>query len=155
MNEWLNDLRVVWFLVGFLLLVSEAMLPGVALVFFGFGAWVTMLCLLLYPFTLTIQLAIFLCTSLLSLIFFRAKIKSLFTSKRLQPNNFPDSLTSEILNRDVEVIEDILPPHQGRVVLHGASWLAVSGEPIRKGARARVLSREGLILTVERVEKAL
>ena len=154
MNEWLNDLRVVWFLLGFLLLVSEVVLPGVALVFFGFGAWITMLALFLYPFNPTLQLVIFLSTSILSLIFFRAKIKMLFNNKRLQPNNFPDSLTSDILNREVDVIEDILPPHQGRVVLHGASWMAAAAEPIHKGSRARVLSRAGLVLTVERIEKA-
>ncbi len=153
MNEWLSDLRVVWFLLGFLLLISEAMLPGVTLVFFGFGAWVTMLCLFVYPFTFTSQLVIFLGTSILSLIFFRAKIKTLFTQKRLQPNNIPDSLSSEILNAEVEVTEDIHPPHQGRVLLHGASWLAAAETDIPKGSRARVLSREGLVLTVERIEK--
>lgn len=153
MSEWLQDPRVIWFLLGFLLLISEVFLPGVALVFFGFGAWATMLCLFVFPLNPTFQLTVFLTTSLLSLIFFRAKIKTLLSNKKLQFSNVPDSLTPEINGREVDVTEDISPPHQGRVLLHGASWLASSNRSIPKGARAKVISREGLVLTVEQVHK--
>ena len=63
-----------WFVLGLVLILSEFIVPGFVIIFFGLGAWITALCTLigLSP-TISIQLAIFLASTVLTLVLFRKK----------------------------------------------------------------------------------
>ena len=151
MSEWFADVRVIWFMIGLGFFLGEIVTPGVILMFFGTGAWVTMLCLFIYPVNITFQLAVFLSASLVSLAYFRVRIQTALYKKPIHRHNSPSSLQEEIIGYEVDVIEDINPPHTGRVMLHGASWQASAGQGIAKGSRVKILHQEGLVLTVKRV----
>ena len=45
--DFFNNAAVIWFIVGFALFVLEFAVPGLVLFFFGLGAWITGIVLLL------------------------------------------------------------------------------------------------------------
>jgi len=53
--EILSDPAVIWFLIGLGLLLLELVLPGLVILFFGAGAWVTALACVLHDFNLNWQ----------------------------------------------------------------------------------------------------
>ena len=63
--------EVIWFIIGLALLISEFILPGVVIIFFGIGAWVTTIFILIFGISLNYQLVVFISTSLLSLALLR------------------------------------------------------------------------------------
>lgn len=66
--------ELYWFLLGLALLLSELILPGFVIMFFGIGAWITALCILLgITENFNVQLLIFLGSSLLTLVLFRKR----------------------------------------------------------------------------------
>lgn len=146
---WWMDPRTIWFLVGLVALIGEVIVPGVFLIFFGFGAWLTAALLFMAPLLGPAwQLAVFLAASVTSLLLFRRKLTVLFYDRRLKPHNLPDELESEFIGQKVSVLDDINPPHPGRVILNGSSWLALADEPVAKGAVVEVINRDGLTLKV-------
>ena len=66
LNKWiyLSDPAVIWFLVGLGLLLLELVLPGLVILFFGVGAWVTALVCAFTDISLNWQILIFLVASL-------------------------------------------------------------------------------------------
>ena len=149
MYEWFSEPRAIWFLVGLALLSGEVMAPGIVLIFFGLGAWTVVAFLTFSPFGLVFQLGTFTITSLAYLFLFRSRVASLFYSKALQFKNYSTSLQSDIIGREVDVIEAIDPPHPGRVLLNGTLWQAKASEAIIAGSRVRIIKQDVLLLTVE------
>ena len=56
-----------------------------------------------------------------------------------------------MIGAEAEVLTDIAP--EGHVFLNGQYWRATSENPIKKGAKVRVVKVEGLSLTVEETNK--
>ena len=77
----LQDPAVIWFLVGLGLLLLELALPGLVILFFGAGAWVTALVCAITDISLNWQIFIFLIASLLGLVLLRSYLKKRFFSK--------------------------------------------------------------------------
>ena len=67
----LSDPAVIWFMVGLGLLLLELAIPGLVILFFGVGAWVTALVCALSDINLNLQILIFLIASLLRLVLLR------------------------------------------------------------------------------------
>lgn len=149
MYEWLAEPRVAWFLFGLFLLLGEVLLPGIVLMFFGLGAWAVVIFLTFAAFGLVFQIGVFIVASLACLLLFRARVATLFYSKSLQLKNFSSSIHDDIVGQEVDVIEPIMPPHPGRVLLNGALWQAKAEEPIAAGSRVRILKQDVLLLTVK------
>ena len=74
----LSDPAVIWFLVGLGLLLLELILPGLMILFFGTGAWVTALACVIFEPSLNWQILIFLVASLLGLVLLRKYLKKRF-----------------------------------------------------------------------------
>jgi inner membrane protein len=139
----------MWFAAGLVFFALELAVPGITLLFFGVGSIVTACVLFFYPLHIFWQLCLFLLTSIATLFVFRSKIRSkLFLGKDFFYNS-PSPLQPEIISFEVDVIESIIPPHLGRVLLHGAPWQASATREIEKGARVKIIRREGLVLFVE------
>ena len=151
MYEWLAEPRITWFLFGLILLLGELMAPGIVLMFFGLGAWTVVAFLQFNSVSLVSQFGIFITASLVFLIVFRARVTSLFYSKSLQLKNFSTTLQDDIVGREVDVIEAIVPPHPGRVLLNGTLWQCKAIEAIEAGSRVRIIKQDVLLLTVEKV----
>jgi membrane protein implicated in regulation of membrane protease activity len=143
---------LIWFLAGLVLVLLEFPLPGVILVFFGLGAWVTALttALGLTP-GLTAQLLTFGVSSLLLLValrrWFRTRLHG-HESGGQDPVENIDTPAGDL----VTVTAAIVPgSEEGRVEYKGAAWRARSGESISAGRRAVIVETDGITLVVKSV----
>ncbi|MDO5674734.1 MAG: NfeD family protein [bacterium] len=139
---------LLWFLLGISCFVLELLLPGLLLFFFGIGAWCAALAVLLMPMPLSLQILIFLSTSIITLVLLRAKFQKMFKGTALEIDVGDDFVPAGAM---AEVVEDIVPPAAGKVKYGGTFWQAVSDEPVARGSRVRVLAKNNLSLTVEAV----
>lgn len=142
---------LVWFLIGLALVISEFLLPGVILVFFGVGAWFAALTTWIgLTDGWTGQLLVFAVSSVLLLVLLRRWFRAKFfghAGSEQDPFNNLDDLTGET----VVVTEDVTGTG-GKVEFKGAAWSARSDTDIPAGARATVVAVEGITLVVKASE---
>jgi membrane protein implicated in regulation of membrane protease activity len=149
----MGSYKLFWFVLGLALLILEVATPGVLVfVFFGVGAWVVMLCLVVLPLPPAIQWGAFIAVSVALLVLLRRHLAGLFNKRSAQGRG--DSLQEPMvagsyLGRVVEVVEDVAPGRPGLVELNGTNWRAESAAGVSKGARARILEVRDLTLWVE------
>jgi len=133
---------LVWFLIGLALLLSEFMLPGIILVFFGVGAWIVALTTWI---GLTGGTAV---SSILLLVLLRRWFRARFLGHKTgeqDPLHNLDDLTGEA----VTVSTAIEPGSAGgKVEYKGASWSARCETPLAAGSRAIVTAADGITLVV-------
>jgi len=142
----LTTAGLMWLIMGVICFVLEMMLPGFVMFFFGLGAWITALTCWLYPVTLNFQLAIFLVSSLTSLFLLRRFIQKVFIGG--EANDIEGASISKA--DTAEVLEDIIPPAEGKITYSGSQWRAFSDEMIEKGTIVTILSQDGLRMKVTR-----
>ncbi len=136
---------LVWFIAGIVLMILEFVIPGLIVIFFGVGAWVAALLLLIIPFSIEFQLGIFLVSSVLSLILLRK-----FLVSRRRGSGDKDLTADSLVGLTGEVSAEIRPGHAGSLFLRGTTWKAESSEMIPAGEKAEVTGRDGLVLTVRK-----
>jgi len=143
------NLVVLWFLAGLLMILSEFMIPGIILVFFGAGAWIVALGIWLGIMPgLGAQLLVFAVTSVLLLVFLRRRFRDGFLGRVSEEGLAADSIDDEI-GGTVIALEDMSPGGKGRVEYKGAAWQALCSTPLAKGERARITAHEGITLIIE------
>ncbi|WP_295127720.1 NfeD family protein [uncultured Chitinophaga sp.] len=136
---------VIWFILGFVLLLLEFAVPGFILCFFGLGAWVVALVTLIFDVSLNVQLLIFLASSILSVVLFRSWIRKKMGYK-IAPK---DLLKDEIIGKSAKAETPISPNHQGKVYFRGASWGASSTDIIQEGEEVIIIGNDSIILIVK------
>ena len=143
------DPILIWFIAGLALVLAEFLVPGIILVFFGAGAWITTLTTWLgWTEGLTSQLLTFAISSIVLLVILRRWFRSRFFGYVGDEHN-PNDNIDEFAGKSVTVIADIGPDNDnGRVEFKGASWIAASDIPIAVGQRAVILSVDGIKLKV-------
>ena len=72
-DNWLNYAYLVWFAFGIILIILEFFIPGIFIVFFGFGALITGGLHYLFNFGIGVQITIWIISSFV-IILFGAKI---------------------------------------------------------------------------------
>src|SRR3989442_10717939 len=79
-----------------------------------------------------------------------------FFSSRRRHTRCGRDWSSDVCSSDLEgeVTQAIEPPGRGLVFVSGELWRATAQEPVRKGARVRVVKVDGLTLLVEPTEPA-
>ncbi len=142
------SVSLIWFLVGLVFIGLEFLAPGVIIIFFGAGAWVTAIASWLFPsLTLTGQLIVFLVSAILSLVLLRGTIAKRF----YQNTDKSDSdLDNDFVGKDGEVIQPITSEEDGVVLFRGTTWTARAAEPIEAGSRVVIVKKDGLTLVVAR-----
>ncbi len=139
---------LLWLMVGVMLFILELMLPGFVLFFFGLGAWITAIASWLWPIELSGQLAIFITSSLLSLVALRGGISRIFLGKRTDSDiDTPLAREGEV----AKVLVTIAPPAEGKIRYSGSSWRATAGERIEAGEMVAIVRQEGLIMQVRKI----
>ena len=140
---------LIWFIAGLALILAEFLVPGVILVFFGIGAWITVLTTWLgWTTGLTSQLLTFGIGSIVLLVVLRRWFRSRFFGY-VGDDHDPAENIDGIAGKCVKVIADIEPGNDnGRVEFKGAPWIADSETPIATGQRAIILSVDGIKLKV-------
>ena len=143
--EILSDPAVIWFLVGLGLLLLELVLPGLVILFFGAGAWITALTCALFDINLNWQIFIFLIASLLGLVLLRRYLKKRFFSRK--DEEIEDQL-EEFIGRNAKAL-DLFKDGAGKVEFKGTQWTARCDEPVSKGDWVTIQSKESLTLYVK------
>jgi len=149
--EWLTP-EIIWFVIGLILIILEFGIPGVITVFFGIGAWLVVILLLLFDIPLNLQIIIFIVGSIVPLILLRKSFIKLFRGKSLSGNVDPDDQADFIGSR-ATVTEEITPTKSGRVEFRGSTWTAESDETLTKGTRVEIIDKKNITLTVKSLSK--
>ncbi len=95
------------------------------------------------------QLAVFSAFSVLSLLFLRPWAKKrILRTKETRVSN-----SDAIIGRVGRICEPIEQDGYGRIAIDGDEWKAqsVDGAPIAAGERAKIIARESIIVTVEKI----
>lgn len=142
--------EVIWFLIGLVLLFAEMMIPGLIIAFFAFGAWVVATVSLFRALSLNEQLALFIASSVLSLVVARSWLKGLF-SGYVSSRQEPTVDLNDFVGQRVVVTEKITPKLPGKVEFHGTSWLAAADEEIAEGSVVEIEEKDNLTLKVKLV----
>jgi inner membrane protein len=139
-----------WLALGLLLVGAELILPSFTIFWFGLGAGLTGLLLLLFPaLTLTAQLALFAFFSVGCTIFwFR------FLKPRMADRSTAGMSREAIIGEQALVIKGTsCPQDKGRVrftvpLLGSEEWSCICAELLQAGDQVRVTGIEGHVLTV-------
>lgn len=136
---------LAWFLIGITCFLIEMALPGFILFFFGIGAWCVALLLAVTNLSLTVQLLVFLASSLITLALLRAKLRTVFLGGAFEQD---DSMIVDKAAGTGEVIEAIIPPAPGRVKYGGSFWNTVADQEISVGTMVDIINKNDLTVTV-------
>lgn len=143
---FLQQPYVIWFIIGLVLMLLEFATPGLVIVFFGIGAWITALLSFLFGFTIDLQLIVFVITSVVSLIILRKYLlKKLL---KINPNE-SEGLIDEFIGQTAIAESDISSSIQGRINYKGTSWLAESDFEIKKDQKVEIIDKKSTILVVK------
>ena len=141
--------EVIWFLIGVGLLLLELVVPGLILLFFGVGAWITAAVLLGVDLSFNNQLLIFVFTSVASLLLLRRSIKKRYTDSNME--GFGDSDNGFIGSRAISLTA-IGPANDGKVEFNGSQWEACSNENIEPRMAVRIIGIKSIKLIVELIK---
>lgn len=141
---------LIWFILGFILLLAEVVIPVFIFLFFGIGAWIVALALLVFPaITMNTQLTLFILTSVFTLVLFHKKGKSFFKGRIAGQSNEADRIGS-VVGKHAVVVEDIEPnTFSGKVDFYGTQWQAISAVAIKKGVTVVIIEKNNLTLKVK------
>lgn len=144
--EFLMRPYVIWFLVGLFLLLLELATPGLVVMFFGIGAWITSFVCFVTNIKVNTQLIIFVSVSVVSL----ALLRKLLKDKLLKnTNEESESFLDEFTGKKAVAQSDIEKNGQGRVEYKGTSWIAESDFDIKKGSNVVIESKDSTVLKVK------
>ncbi len=137
-------LYIVWFIAAFALIVLEPLLPGLVIIWFGFGALFAGIFALLGA-NFYVQLIVFALVSILSLIFIRRMVA--------KDDEKSQGVGAErLIGMTGKVIENIPASDFGLIVVDGEKWRAFCEEECQRGERVRVTKIEGTHLVVEKIK---
>lgn len=143
--ENLLSVPVVWFIIGFALLLLEFALPGLIIMFFGVGAWVVAIMSLFIDMSINMQLVVFLVASLFSVLLLRKWLqKTLLERKRPR-----EVIESEFIGKTAKAETAISPGQNGKVLFKGSSWQAMSEDIISPGENVTIIDTQSILLIVK------
>lgn len=137
-----------WVIAGIVLVLAELAIPTFFIIWFGFGALLVAVVLLLAPgLSLTAQLVLWTLASLaMVLLWFRV-------FRRSQHKTRVGSADGEVIGETGLLVAAVAPFSRGKVrfqrpVLGAEEWVCLSEAAIAAGERVRVVAVEGSFLKV-------
>ncbi len=143
-----SNMWQLWVIIAVICLILELMNGDFFIMCFAIGGVCSSLAAAVGG-NIYVQLAVFAITSVLSLFFVRpAALRYLHKNEDSRVSN-----ADALIGQTGRVSETIVADGFGRVAIDGDDWkaLSVDGQPIERDARVRVVSRESIIITVERI----
>jgi len=139
---------LVWFLIGLGLILSEFLVPGVILVFFGLGAWLTAIATWAHMTSgFAAQILTFAGSSVVLLVMLRRWCCYRFLGNVADAEGM--NLDLDALAGEKVVVTVAIPANGGgKVEYRGAIWDAQSETALGAGANATVVRSEGIVLIV-------
>lgn len=138
--------EVLWFLLGTTLLLLELALPSLIIIFFGIGAWLTAISLLFFNFEFTIQLLVFISTSLLTLFSLRQSIRKKYMDFSVAGSS---SQNNEFIGGKAISLTNFGPDKEGKVEFNGSQWEASSTTAIKANMAVKIIGMKSIKLIVE------
>ena len=135
----MNDMVIIWLVAMIVLIIVEAMVPGLVSIWFALGALAALISALLNA-PVWLQIVWFLVVSILALIFTKPLVKK-FQSGRIQPTNADTVIGKECVV--VEEVNNVLGT--GAVTVDGKTWTA-------RNVDEKAVSMPGEVRTVEKIE---
>ena len=142
--------EIIWFLIGLVLLIFEFIMPGLIIGFFGVGAWFVAIVCLINDISLNTQLALFIASSVLSLVFLRQWLKGIFLGHAGSKQDLTRNL-DEFVGQRAVVKEKIDPKLGGKVEFHGVNWEALAEQEIAAGTVVEIIEKDNITLKVKAV----
>lgn len=140
---------VIWFIVGLVLILMEFVIPGLVIVFFGLGAWVTAVFVAIFPeMAFWVQMMIFTVFSVASLVLLRGSLKKRFFSDQ-------EGAASEGVDDYIgktAIVNKAIKDGVGKVDFKGASWDVYADEDIPEGAKVEIIDKESIKLKVKQLK---
>ena len=137
-----------WIVLGVALVVAELAVPAFFIIWFGFGAMLVGLVLLLAPgLTLSAQIGVWVLASVaMTVLWFRV-------FKRSQHKTLIGTAAGEVIGEIGLLVSAVAPFERGKVrfqrpVLGAEEWACVAESAIAAGQRVRVVSVEGSYVKV-------
>lgn len=134
-----------WFIIGFILLILEFIVPGLILFFFGVGAWVVAILLLFVDISLNLQLIIFVISAVLAIVLLRGWMKRILYGE----NPSTELLEDEFLGRIAIAKSAISPGKNGDVFFKGTNWQAASADFIEPEENVLIIDIDSILLIVQ------
>ncbi|MCW8195700.1 NfeD family protein [Proteobacteria bacterium 005FR1] len=149
-----DQLFMIWFIGGIVLIVLEFILPGGIVFFLGLGA--TVVSLLLYTGLIDGWLQAFTTWFIgsLVLLFGLRGVVQKFVPAIVEKARTDEDL--DAYNKRGEVCERIPAGGEGRIKFRGSTWLARNHnaeEALEVGREVRIVFRDNLVWIVEKVEE--
>lgn len=135
------SVSLIWFLIAAAFFGLELVVPGLILLFFGFGALLVSGTLLLLELDVAAQIWLFSASSVLSLIVLRKLFLKVFTG---QTQESEEVGADSPVGGHAEVVEAIAASKHGRIKYRGSFWSATADESIAEGSMVEVIEVDGL-----------
>ncbi len=147
-QDWLKP-QVIWFILGIIMLLMEFAIPGLVIAFFGMGALVVaVVCMVADP-SLTVQLIIFIVSSLVFLVVLRRWLQSkFFGADATDPSEA--AVLDEFTGKHAVVTGPVKPGIPGKVEFKGTGWTATSEEELNVGDHVIILEKDNITLHVKK-----
>ncbi len=147
--QFISKPEVVWFLIGLAFFLLEFIIPGLIVLFFGIGAWITAIFCLIFDIGINIQLLIFIFTSILSLMFLRKYFKKIFVGKG---EDAAEDLWEEFIGKTAVLETNVEKGKRGKISFKGTTWDVESEVFIKKGSTVKIIGKESIVLKIEPIK---
>ena len=131
---------LIWFLVGVVFLIAELLIPGFILIFFTAGCWLAGLIVWFIDINLSIQILIFIISSLVLLFSLRKYGLKIF--KGTTRDDIDDHYADAKIGKTAIVTKAITPNMPGEIKVMGSFWRAISDINIEEGQSVLIASQE-------------
>ena len=130
---------LIWFLIGVAFLIAEIGLSGFILIFFTAGCWIVAFVTWLFDIELTIQILLFIVSSLTLLFTLRKYSLKIFQGKTR--DSVDDHYTDSKIGKTAIVTKTISPNMPGEIKAMGSFWRAIAEEEIEEGQTVLIESQ--------------
>ena len=138
-------LYIIWFIAAFVLIFLEPVLPGLVIIWFGFGALFAGIAALLGA-GFYVQLVVFALVSVLSLVFIRKMVA--------KEDEKPQGVGAKrLVGMYGKVIKTIPAGDYGMIRVDGEEWRAYCEKECKEGEKVKVIKIDGTHLVVEKAGK--
>ena len=142
----MNDMVIIWLVAMIVLIIVEAMVPGLVSIWFALGALAALISALLNA-PVWLQIVWFLVVSILALVLTKPLVKKI-QSGRIQATNADAVIGKECLV--VEEVNNVLGT--GAVTVDGKTWTArnIDDKAVSKAGEVKIIEKiEGVKLIIK------
>ena len=135
-----------WMIIFIVLILIELATVSLVSIWFAIGALVSFI-VSLYVEDITVQIAVFVAVSAVSLLLTKKIVKKLRTREPEKTN------LDRVIGKIGIVTEEITKLEPGEVKVDGKKWSAISSKKIKVGSKVEILSIDGVKLNVKEVKE--